>query len=115
MALAASPHDIAEANVPEDRFGIRIAIVRAARGWNITQAGEACGIKPENWRLWEKTPRHPQNYEEVCRKIASGSGFDRTWISAGGPLSTASPCYWPIPDGQMELALDVQPPLLIAV
>lgn len=114
MALAASPHDIAEANVPEDRFGIRIAVVRAARGWNITQAGEACGIKPENWRLWEKTGRHPQNYEEVCRKIASGSGFSRTWISAGGPLAAASPCFWPLPsiEGQMELSLGLEQPAL---
>lgn len=109
MALA-EPNAAA---IPYDSFGVRIAIVRAVKGWNITQAGEACGIKPENWRLWEKTDRTPQQYEDVCRKIADGSGYDRTWIAAGGNLR--SRCFTVVPDrGQMELSFCDEPSLCVA-
>jgi hypothetical protein len=104
MALA-ELRDDADA-IPEDSFRVRIAIIRALRGWNVTQAGEACGIKAENWRLWEKTGRTPQNYEEVCRKIADGSRFSRQWIAAGGPLR--SRCLYIVPSaGQQELPFPV--------
>jgi hypothetical protein len=92
--------------IPVDRFGVRIAIIRAMRGWNYTEAGQACDIRAENWRLWEKTDRKPQDYEDVCRRIADGSGFDEMWLSVGGPLSR-SRCFVSLPmrEGeQMEMS-----------
>ena len=98
-----------EEAIPEDRFGVRIAIIRACRGWNYQQASEACDIGKENWRLWEKTTRTPHDYEDVCRRIARGSGFSRRWISAGGPLRSI---WTVVPAGQGvdQLALHFDPP-----
>lgn len=115
MALAEIPE---VDRVPVDSFGIRLAIIRASRGWNMTQAAKACDVKPENWRLWEIKGRHPQDYEKVCRKIAEGSGFDRVWISAGGPLR--SRCFSLVAqvDGQESLpgmSSDIPRPMLAAV
>jgi transcriptional regulator with XRE-family HTH domain len=84
--------DLTEGEIPPDAFRVRIAMVRAMRGWNVKQAAEACGLSPENWRMWEKTGRRPQDYETVCRRIAEGSGFSKSWISSGGPLAT-SRCF----------------------
>lgn len=101
--------------IPEDTFAVRIAIVRAMRGWNYVQAAEACDISKENWRLWEKTHRSPHDYEEVCRKIARGSGFDRRWLSAGGPLRNRCVAACPDIEGQMELALGIADRTLVAI
>ena len=87
-----------EAEIPVDSFQVRIAVVRALRGWNYTQAGQACGIPAENWRKWEKFGTKPQNYEEVCRAIARGAHFSKNWISAGGPLQRAD-CYFTLLHG----------------
>jgi hypothetical protein len=86
VGMAVTDDALQSGEVPVDRFGVRIAMIRAMRGWNYTQAGKACHINPENWRLWEKSPRTPQDYEAVCRKIADGSGFAYPWIASGGAL-----------------------------
>lgn len=95
------------AEVPLDTFRVRIAVIRAAKGWNYSQAGNTCGVGVENWRKWEKTDRRPQDYEEVCRKIADATGFDRAWIASGGPLR--SRCVYGVdnpPDQQLKLRLE---------
>jgi hypothetical protein len=113
MALAEPTTTSGE--IPEDEFRVRIAIIRATRGWNITQAADACALDPENWRRWEKTGRKPRDYEDVCRKIANGSGYDRAWISSGGPLRSRCFSLLPPVPGQMELPLLVELPSLVAV
>lgn len=72
--------------IPVDRFGIRLAIIRADKGWNYEDAERETGIKAQNWRLWERTERSPQRYEDVCAQIARGTGHNLDWIKAGGPL-----------------------------
>lgn len=92
--------------VPYDSFRVRIAIIRADKGWNYTDAERETGIKAENWRLWEKTDRHPQNYEQVCRQIADNAGYNRQWLMAGGPLRSRCSSETPrSDDGQQVLAL----------
>src|SRR5438046_601958 len=86
MALPAQQED--GAVVPHDSFRNRIAVIRAEKGWNYEQAELATGVKAENWRLWEKNGRKPRDYEDVCARIAAGSGFSASWIMAGGPLKS---------------------------
>jgi transcriptional regulator with XRE-family HTH domain len=80
--------------IPVDRFGVRIAIIRAEKGWNYEQAGAACGVDAQSWRLWERTERQPRKYEEVCSQIARGAGYSASWIKAGGELR--SRCFSPL-------------------
>lgn len=89
----AVPSDLVD-DVPEDTFGVRLAIIEAVRGWNHKQAAEACELDPENWRLWIKTDRKPRDYEAVCRRIARGSRFPIEWVMLGGPLRTGSFSPW---------------------
>lgn len=77
--------------VPEDSFRVRIAIVRTLMGWNYHQAQKATGINNETWRLWEKGARRCSDIEHVSAVIASASGFDRTWLLAGGPMAGPDP------------------------
>lgn len=101
--------------IPLDSFRTRIAMIRALRGWNYTQAGVACGISAESWRQWEKLGTRPRDYETVCRDIARGSGFNPRWITAGGPLRISWFSPVPATPGQMTLALGVERPVLVAV
>lgn len=94
--------------IPVDRFGVRLAIIRAELGLNADRAAKLCGLSPSSWRNWERGTTEPQHYEAVCRKIADGTSFDLQWIKAGGSLRSrcfAVPAYL----GQLELALDTTP------
>lgn len=73
--------------VPEDSFRVRIAIVRTLMGWNYDQAQKATGINSETWRLWEKGDRRCSDIETATAKISAATGFDRTWLIAGGPMA----------------------------
>lgn len=86
MALAEVEALPTDDDVPVDAFRVRIAIVRAERGWNYTEAGEACNVDGESWRRWEKTGRRPRDYEDVCGKISQGAHYSKRWLMAGGPL-----------------------------
>lgn len=76
--------------VPEDTFGARIALVRQHRHWNMTQAAEACGVSPENWRNWE-AGRQPRDLYDAVKKISAGAGCDPRWLLGGGTLGI--PCF----------------------
>lgn len=112
-----SPDEAEQAHpgIPLDSFRVRIAAIRAERGWNVSQAAMACGLSVENWRKWEKNGRRPQAYEETCRRIADGSGYDRAWIASGGPLR--SRCVNAVPDafGQMHLPYTEGIPVVLRV
>lgn len=73
--------------IPTDTFGVRLAAVRAARGLNVKQAAEACGLSDESWRQWEHGT-NPRALDNVARKIEEALGVDRSWLLAGGPLAT---------------------------
>lgn len=90
-------------DVPVDRFGVRLAAIRAERGWNIAQAAEHCGQDAQSWANWERG-RGPQRMEERAREIAEAAGFDYRWLLAGGPLRNR--CFSIVPSQgtqQMEL------------
>lgn len=75
--------------VPTDTFGVRLAMVRAELGLNITQAADRCGIKAESWRQWEHGSS-PRRVELVARKVEEGLGVDHRWLLAGGPARALS-------------------------
>lgn len=76
------------ARVPVDRFGIRLAIVRAEMGWNYDQAQLATGINSETWRLWEKGQRKCADLETASRKISEATGLSYRWLMIGGELAS---------------------------
>lgn len=73
--------------VPQDTFGARLALVRQARRWNISEAAEACGLIGESWRNWEHG-RPPRSMNEVVVAISEATGCDREWLMWGGPLTS---------------------------
>lgn len=72
--------------VPADTFPIRLAIVRAAMGWNYDQAAAATGINSETWRLWEKGKRRCTDVVGVAAKITKATGYSSQWLVMGGAL-----------------------------
>lgn len=72
--------------IPEDTFGARLALIRQHKGWNVTEAADACGLHAETWRQWEKTGRTPRGVYAVARKIADATGCDYDWLVVGGDL-----------------------------
>lgn len=68
--------------IPEGTFGERLAVVRQHHGWNVKEAGLACGIPRATWASWE-AGKSPQNYVEQCRKIAERAGVDSLWLMTG--------------------------------
>jgi len=79
--------DATNNRVPTDRFGVRLAMIRAERQWNIKEAGIACGVNEISWARWEHGGS-PTNYEAVCRRIADIAGYSLAWLKAGGPLDS---------------------------
>jgi transcriptional regulator with XRE-family HTH domain len=81
--------------VPEDSFADRLARVRRRMGWNFSEAGRACGVTGQSWRLWEQHDRPPRDLLEVAKKIAEGTGCDVVWLLTGrrssGPLAPTVP------------------------
>ena len=45
----------------------------------------ACGIRPQSWREWEFSGRHPRDYEGVCKQIAERTMCDLIWLMTGDP------------------------------
>lgn len=83
MALA----DHESPRIPVDRFGVRLAALRAdLGGLNMKQAAERCEIKPETWRQWEAGVSSPRNLEATARRIASKTGYSFEWLMLGGSL-----------------------------
>lgn len=69
--------------VPDDStLGARLALIRQRMGWNITEAAKACGVPPENWRLWE-AGRQPRNFITMAMLIAGRTGCDLDWLVYG--------------------------------
>lgn len=66
-----------------DTFPARLALVRHSMGWNVTEAAIACRLPVSTWRGWELEGSRPQNYIEVCRAIAVGTGCNYIWLIDG--------------------------------
>jgi transcriptional regulator with XRE-family HTH domain len=103
----------AEAWVPEDTFGARLALIRQRLGLNITQAGELCGINEATWRTWERGVT-PRGLDRIVRKIATATRVDPNWLMWGGALSES---LWIAPvlhslTGQLELHFGDAPTLV---
>lgn len=71
--------------IPVDRFGVRLATLRAELGLNVSKAAELCGVDAQSWTNWERGGGC-RDLEHVARKIADATHYDYTWLIAGGPL-----------------------------
>lgn len=76
--------------VPVDTFGARLALIRQAMGWNVTEAATACGVPPTSWKNWERG-RQPHRMIHAAQAIADRTGCDRDWLVFGGPLESELP------------------------
>lgn len=68
--------------VPLDTLGNRLLLMRHELGLTVEEISARCDIAPATWSTWENGAR-PRDREEVVRKIASGTGYDRNWIMWG--------------------------------
>lgn len=64
-------------DVPLDRFGVRIAIIRAEKGWNYAQAEAATGVPGQNWRPCERS-----TYRRASRPCGRASSLS-SWPFPG--------------------------------
>lgn len=114
--------------VPVDDLGVRFAIVRAIKGWNVKEAAEQCGLAPSTWRNRE-AGRPGQTLVDDCRRVSERADVSFEWLMVGGPLARSrwTPCDEPLfeapvlvppPAGQGRLFPDdadhPRPPLAIA-
>lgn len=121
MALAEQE---VQGRLPVDRFGVRLAILRADLGiGNVAKAARTCGLSDESWRQWE-AGSSPQNLEKVCRKIADATGYSFEWLMLGGPLvkiahsffdALSSPCDQQVLLDETCQPLDFAYPILASV
>ena len=81
----------AEAWVPEDNFGARLALIRQRLRLNVSQAARKCEISEATWRTWERGSE-PQDKAEVVKKIAKATGARATWLMWGGDDPTMT-CF----------------------
>jgi len=83
---------------PEDTFGTRLAIMRAASGgWNVKRTAEHCGLDDAAWRNWEAGRNLPRDYITVCHRIADRLGFEFEWVALGGALAQPSTKWYSPP------------------
>lgn len=102
--------------IPEDTFGVRLAIIRAVKRWNVLKAATACGLDSSSWTNWERDLTKPHDYELICKKIAAATGCNLNWLANGGPLPVRSRCtplgeLRVIPGGRMSHGQMIQTPL----
>lgn len=100
--------------IPTDSFGARLALIRQAKGWNVKEAAEACGLNDQSWRNWE-AGGGVQKMDRVALKIAEATGCNYVWLLAGGPIRFRCINGVPVQGGQMELALGVPERQLVGV
>lgn len=76
----------AEGRVPVDTLDLRLVMLRHESG-HISQRRAAfqCGITPRVWQGMEEG-RNTANLLEILSTIADTFGYDRTWLTYGGPL-----------------------------
>ena len=63
-------------------FAARLALIRNKLGWNVKEAATSCDLPPQSWRNWEDGTR-PQDYAQVCQRIATRTGVSLTWLAWG--------------------------------
>lgn len=68
--------------VPPNTFGVRLAMLRAWRGWNVKQAADHCDIPEQSWHNWE-AGKSPQKIHEKAKRIADRAPCDYVWLVSG--------------------------------
>lgn len=68
--------------VPPSTFGSRLAQIRQAKGWNVKQAADACGLPDQSWHNWEDG-RSPRDLTAVAQKIAKAVPCHYVWLMTG--------------------------------
>lgn len=71
--------------IPRDTFALRLKIVRAELGLTVEHLAERCGLKTATLSTWERGAR-PRDFGTVVRKVVAATGYDREWLTWGGPL-----------------------------
>jgi transcriptional regulator with XRE-family HTH domain len=74
---------------PEDRFGLRLRMLRYSMGLSVEEIAERCGVHTATWSSWERGTA-PRGMNQVVDTIASVTGCDREWLMWGGPLRAPS-------------------------
>jgi transcriptional regulator with XRE-family HTH domain len=69
----------------DDTFGARLALIRQAKGWSMTQAAQECGVPMHSWRRWERNADRPRDYIELCTRIAARTDVDLAWLAGISP------------------------------
>lgn len=72
--------------IPRDTFALRLKIVRVELGLTIDEMAERCGLVSATLSTWERGAR-PRDFSDVVRKIVAATGYDREWLTWGGPLA----------------------------
>lgn len=72
--------------IPEDTFGVRLAIVRTRLGWNLDEAARACGTSGKQWKRWETGDQLPRDLHAVARRVSDATGCNFEWLMLGGQL-----------------------------
>lgn len=68
--------------VPPSTFGSRLAQIRQAKGWNVKQAADACGVPDQSWHNWEDG-KSPRDLQAVAEKIAAAVPCHFVWLMTG--------------------------------
>lgn len=102
-----------EAWIPVETFGDRLRMLRKHLDLTTDEIGVRCTIPGPTWSSWENGAK-PRRMDERVEQISEALGVDRAWLMWG--VRTGSRCtLLPGPDGQMELALGIDAPALVAV
>lgn len=82
MSIAMNEHQ-EEPMIPRDTFAARLLLLRHELDLTVDQISAQCDIASATWSTWENGVK-PRDMDEVVRKIAAGTGYDREWLMWGG-------------------------------
>ena len=96
-------------------LGDRLQKTRRSAGLDQAAMALLVGTSRPNVSKWERNLGEPRVSQLM--RWAEVTNVPAQWLLGISELGSASPCFWPLPhiDGQMELALDLERPFLMAV
>ncbi len=61
-------------------------MIRSELGDTVEEMARRCGIKAATYSSWERGA-HPRDFITAVSRIAAATGYDRDWLTFGGPLA----------------------------